>query len=261
MTDENCWWQSRHRWFHFVLGEKMMSIQAVSNVSLFQALQNNHGRRSDLRPITSAQQIDIAGADLTNQSHGFWQQRRAGLDQLGQALLAGNADAAQQAFDALVALGQNGPLRNGETFHRADRARDFAAIGQALASGDLAGAQAALTDLASTFAHGISSGGGLPPGPPTLIPPQGGPPAPPTPIPPQGTFPPGPPMLIHPPTSVGTGPSGPPEVIGNAARSTSTSESAGANAQGANTNYQSVLNLLETASNRAAQNGSLSLQA
>ncbi len=225
-----------------------MSIQAVSNVSLFQALQNNHGRRPDLRPITSAQQIDIAGADLTNQSHGFWQQRRAGLDQLGQALLAGNADAAQQAFDALVALGQNGPLRNGETFHRADRAQDFAAIGQALASGDLAGAQAALTDLASTFAHGISSGGGLPPGPPT-------------PIPPQGTFPPGPPTLIHPPTSVGTGPSGPPEVIGNAAGSTSTSESAGANAQGANTNYQSVLNLLETASNRAAQNGSLSLQA
>ncbi len=157
-----------------------MSIQAVSNVSLFQALQNNHGRRPDLRPITSAQQIDIAGADLTNQSHGFWQQRRAGLDQLGQALLAGNADAAQQAFDALVALGQNGPLRNGETFHRADRAQDFTAIGQALASGDLAGAQAALTDLASTFGHGISSGGVLPPGPPTLIPPQGGlPPGPP----------------------------------------------------------------------------------
>src|SRR6266481_8523766 len=179
MTDENCWWQSRHRWFHFVLGEKMMSIQAVSNVSLFQALQNNHGRRPDLRPITSAQQIDIAGDDLTNQSHGFWQQRRAGLDQLGQALLAGNADAAQQAFDALVALGQNGPLRNGETFHRADRAQDFAAIGQALASGDLAGAKQAFTDLANTFGHRNQ----LPPGPPTPAPP-------PTTLPPISTLPP-----------------------------------------------------------------------
>src|SRR5258705_7585041 len=166
-----------------------MSIQAVSNVSIFQALQSNHDRRPDLRQLTSAlsagdlnhaqQAADVEAIQLPyQQPNNFWQQRKTGLEQLGEALRSGNANGAQQAYDALVALGQNGPLRNGETFHRADRAQDFAAIGQALASGDLAGARAALTDLASTFAHGISSGGGLPPEPPTLIPPPGGPPGP-----------------------------------------------------------------------------------
>ena len=225
-----------------------MSIQAVSNVSIFQALQNNHDRRTDLRQLTSAlsagnlnqaQQGDVSAIQLPYQTHNFWQQRRAGLEQLGQALRVGNADAAQQAYDALVALGQNGPLRNGETFHRADRAQDFAAIGQALASGDLAGARTAFVDLASSFGQGIPSVRGFPPGPPTPIPQVGLPPGPPTLIPPQDTLPPGPPTLIHPPTSVGGGPSGPPEIAGN----------------------QSVLNLLKLASNSAAKNGSLSLRA
>jgi hypothetical protein len=117
--------------------------------------------------------------------------------------------------------------------------------------------------------------GGLPPGPPTPIPPQGGPPGPPTPIPPQGTLPPGPPTpipqpgtlppgpptLIHPPTSVGGGPSGPPEIIINLGASTSTTGGAGANLHGATTNYQLVLNLLEPASNSAVQHSALSLQA
>src|SRR5258708_23914917 len=146
-----------------------MSIQAVSNVAIFQALQSNHDQRSVLRQFASAQHTDVGCAESTSQqAHGFWQQRRAGLDQLGQALLAGNTDAAQQAYDALVALGQNGPLRNGETFHRADRAQDFAAIAQALASGDLAGAQTAFAALASSFGHGTTVGG--PPVPPPPLP-------------------------------------------------------------------------------------------
>src|SRR5258706_7939612 len=188
-----------------------MSIQAVSNVSIFQALQSNHDRRPDLRQLTSAfSTSNLNQAKQTDIAQRFWQQRKASLDQLGQALRAGDADAAQQAYNALVALGQNGPLRNGATFHRADRAQDFAAIGQALASGDLAGAQTAFADLASTFGHGITTVGGLPPGPPTPIPPQRGPPGPPTPIPPQGTLPPGPPTPFPPP---GTSPPGPPPLI------------------------------------------------
>jgi hypothetical protein len=172
---------------------------------------------------------------LPYQTNHFWQERKAGLDQLGQALSTGNTDAAQQAYDALVALGQNGPLRNGETFHRTDRAQDFAAIAQALASGDLAGAQTAFVALASSFGHGISSVGG----------------------------PPGPPTLIQPPSSVGGGPSGPPEIIPAAIRPPSTvggTESA-VNFHSANANYQLALNLLEPGSNSAAQNSSLSLQA
>ena len=234
-----------------------MSIQAVSSVSIFQALQNNSDRRPELRPFT-AQQSDIGGAELTGQqAHSFWQQRKADLEQLGDALRAGNTDAAQQAYDVLVALGKNGPLRNGDTFHRADRAQDFAAIGEALASGDLAGAQAAFAALATSFAHGTPTAGG-PPGPPTPIPPQGGPPGPPTPIPPQGTLPPGPPTpippqagppgpptRIHPPTAAGGGPSGSHEIV---------------NFNGGG-NYQRALNLLEPASKGVAQNSSLSLKA
>jgi hypothetical protein len=134
-----------------------MSIQAVSNVSSFQPVQSPR----------SAQQFDVGGAEGTPQSQSFWQQRKADLNQLGQALRAGDTTAAQQAYDALVALGQNGPLRNGETFHRTDRAQDFAAIGQSLASGDASGAKTAFAALAATFRPRVSTVGGLPPGPPT----------------------------------------------------------------------------------------------
>src|SRR5712671_1875321 len=242
-----------------------MSIQAVSNVSIFQALQSSHDRRPDLRQLTSAlstgdlnqtQHADVEAIQFSyQQPNNFWQQRKAGLSQLGEALLAGNTDAAQQAYDALVALGQNGPLRNGETFHRADRAQDFAAIAQALASGDLAGAQTAFAALASSFGHGTSGPPGPPtpipalgpPGPPTPIPPQGTlPPGPPTLIPPPGTLPPGPPTIIRPP-SVGGGPTGPPEII---PPSTVSPQIAGGtestvNSHSANANYQLALTLLE----------------
>ncbi len=51
----------------------------------------------------------------------------------------------------MTALGQSGPNENGQVFQRADRAQDFQAIGQALQSGDLAGAQSAFASLAGTF--------------------------------------------------------------------------------------------------------------
>src|ERR1700716_2914336 len=104
-----------------------MSIQAVSNVSIFQALQGNHDRRPDLRQLTSAlsagglnqaQPGAVATSQLPYQPHHCWQERKAGLDQPGQPLSAGNTDSAKQAYDAWVALAHNGPLRNGETFHR-----------------------------------------------------------------------------------------------------------------------------------------------
>jgi hypothetical protein len=81
-------------------------------------------------------------------------------------------------------------------------------------------------------------------------------------IPPPGTLPPGPPTIIRPP-SVGGGPTGPPEII---PASTVSPQIAGGtesavNSHSANANYQLALTLLDPASNRAAQNSSLSLQA
>ena len=249
----------------------------------------------------------------------FYQQRKADLQQLGDALKSGDTAAAQKAYDALVALGKNGPLANGDTFHRSDRAQDFAAIGQALASGDLAGATAAFDTLASTFqGHGRSIGplpptpapGPVPPTPAPVgtLPPTPAPgPLPPTPAP-VGTLPPStnPPDATLPPSTSGAGgPSGPPEIIINVGGGSSTghpgdivvnlpqatttpeevqinfgnqqgqgsgqvnigvqqqngSEAVSINVNGGTSGYQIVLNLTESASNSAPQNGSVNLQA
>ena len=57
-----------------------MSTPPVSNVSIFQELQS------------------------------FYQNRRADIQQFGQALQSGDLNAAQQAYSTLTSLGQNGPL-------------------------------------------------------------------------------------------------------------------------------------------------------
>ncbi len=90
-------------------------------------------------------------ASICQQLQAYRQQRLADLTQLGQDLKAGNTSAAQQDVSTLTALGQSGPNENGQVFQRADRAQDFQAIGQALQSGDLAGAQSAFASLAGTF--------------------------------------------------------------------------------------------------------------
>ena len=99
----------------------------------------------------------------------YFQDRRSDLQQLGQALQAGNLAGAQQDFATIQNLGQNGPFANGNAFAVAARQQDFNAIGQALQSGDLAGAQTALTQLQSTFQSGGSTGPVLDPGPAVII--------------------------------------------------------------------------------------------
>jgi len=104
-----------------------MSTSAVSNVSLHQELQ------------------------------GYFQQRRADMNQLGQALNSGNLDAAQNAYNAILSLGQNGPFANGAPFFLANREQDFQAIGQALQAGDLSGATQAFQTLRQTFLQPASA--------------------------------------------------------------------------------------------------------
>lgn len=223
------------------VGQALQSGDLAGAQAAFASLlqtQGHHNNSSQapafLVSLTTTQNLvgsgNASGTQSANQSkHEFLQQRKADLDTLGQALRSGDADAAQQAYDALVALGQNGPLHNGQTFHRTDRAQDFAAIGQALAAGDLAGAKVAFVALASSFGHhgAETSVGSLPPGPPTLVPPPGSlPPGPPTLIPPQVTLPPGPPTHV-PPSTVSGGPSGPREVIINVGGSNASTSSAG----------------------------------
>ncbi len=254
----------------------------------------------NIRTAQSLGGVQDGAESIYQQERDFRQQRKTDLAQLGTALQSGDVNAAQTAFNALVALGQNRPFRNGEPFQRTDRAQDFSAIGQALQSGDLADAQQAFAALASTFGHHHQ----LPPGPPTLLPPPTEPPI--------ATLPPGPPTLlppppIAPPSTPGGGPSGPPEIIVNLGGSTTASGSTPeivlnlpnasskpeevqinfGNSQGSgaqltidvsqqsgkageqialnfnpgNTNYQLVLNLFDTGANNPAESNSLSLHA
>ena len=170
-----------------------MTTQAVSGASPFQDIQNFHQtRKSDVLgsatlasfknefhnnhfpkpPVqgTNSQATTISFSSLdsstatngtqatgtesmSQQMHDFWKARKDDLKQLGTALQSGDLAAAQTAFDALTALGQNGPFPGGETFRKADRAASFEAIGAALQSGDLAGAQASFNTLEAEI-HG-----------------------------------------------------------------------------------------------------------
>ena len=157
-------------------------------------------------------------ASIYQQLHAYQQQRLSDLAQLGQDLKAGNQNAAQQDIATLIALGQSGPHANGQVFQRADRAQAFQAIGQALQSGDLAGAQAAFNTLASTFGQNLGSRHVTPQplGPPVV---QGPPTSPPVTLPPVLLQPPNTPPVPAPPVpepggTTSTG-SGVPEIVIN----------------------------------------------
>jgi hypothetical protein len=96
--------------------------------------------------------IAAVSVNLVNQqSPGFFHERGVDLQRLRQDLQAGNLSAAQQDFNAIQALAKNGPFANGNAFEVSQRQQDFAAVGQALQAGDLAGARQALSQLWNTF--------------------------------------------------------------------------------------------------------------
>jgi len=95
----------------------------------------------------SAISTTAANADL----QPYFQQRRAEMAQLAKALQSGDMQAAEQAYTAVVNLGQQGPFKNGTPFAMASREQDFQAIGQALQAGDLNAAKSAFQALAGTF--------------------------------------------------------------------------------------------------------------
>jgi len=104
--------------------------------------------------ITSA----LSHNPVNDRLQQYYQTRQADLLQLGKALKSDDLEAAQQAYAALVNLGQHGPFKNGVPFAMANREQDFQAIGQALQAGDLSAAQAAFQALAATFHQPPSPG-------------------------------------------------------------------------------------------------------
>jgi hypothetical protein len=93
----------------------------------------------------------VSSGSLPPQVQQYFQQRQSDLQQLGKALESGDTAAAQTEFSAITALGQNGPVPNGNSFFVSQRQTDFNAIGQALQNGDLQGAQQAFVALQNTF--------------------------------------------------------------------------------------------------------------
>lgn len=93
----------------------------------------------------------VSASSIYQELQAYFQQRGSDLQQLGSDLLAGSIANAQQDFNTLLTLGQGGPSAKGDVFESKVREQDFNAIGQALKSGDLAGAKQAFAQLESTF--------------------------------------------------------------------------------------------------------------
>ena len=89
----------------------------------------------------------VSSSSVFQELQSFYQNRQADVKQLGSALQSGDLNGAQQAYNALAALGQSGPFASSGPFSKSSRAQAFEAVGQALQSGDLAGAQAAFATL------------------------------------------------------------------------------------------------------------------
>ena len=91
----------------------------------------------------------VSSSSIFQELQSFYQNRQGDLTELGSALQNGDLNGAQQAYNALAALGQSGPFGNSEPFSKSSRAQAFAAVGEALQSGDLAGTQTAFATLTS----------------------------------------------------------------------------------------------------------------
>lgn len=116
----------------------------------------------------------VSASSIYQELQAYYRQRSTDLQQLGNDLLAGGVANAQQDFNALLKLGQGGPSAKGDVFEGKVREQYFDAIGQALKSGDLAGAQQAFAQLESTFHQHHDP---MPPSPAPTSPPAAPPPA------------------------------------------------------------------------------------
>jgi hypothetical protein len=96
----------------------------------------------------------------------FFQTRSADLLQLGKDLGTGDVAGAKAEYQDIVSLGKSGPFASGNAFANPEREQDFTNIGQALQSGNLAGALQSFSALKSTFGKHVTDP--LMPAPPVI---------------------------------------------------------------------------------------------
>lgn len=143
------------------IGQALQSGDLAGAQAAFSHLQATFANRGGDATTQGSPAVILnigGGQNSTTGAESIFQQlqafRHAGesdLKQLGAALQSGNTSSAQQAFNALVALGQTGLFSNGTAFQRGDQAQAFNAIGTALQNGDLAGAQQAFASLVNSL--------------------------------------------------------------------------------------------------------------
>ena len=63
----------------------------------------------------------VSSSSLYQQLQTFFQTRLSDVQQLGQALQNGDVAGAQQAFNAISQLGQNGPFASSDAFRGSQR--------------------------------------------------------------------------------------------------------------------------------------------
>ena len=157
---------------------------------------------------------------LSINSKDYIHQRQALTKQLGHALQAGDLKAAKAAYDSLTALAKQ--IGRSNPFSRQDRAADFNAVGAALKTGSLAGAQQAFGVLHDNLQGRSSTPSQTPPGvpPDVIVTINGGGPLPtpaptpnPKPVPPAPTPSPAPVPIAKPPVPAPTPSPAPPQKL------------------------------------------------
>ena len=140
------------------VGQALQSGDLAGAQQAFAQLQSTFRHHADpaatYSPASSSSSSAAQTGTLFQQVQAYRQQRSADVQQLGQDLAAGNTTSlasAQRDYNAVVALGQGGPFKGGVTFSNSQREQDLNAIGQALKSGDLAGAKQAFAQLEATY--------------------------------------------------------------------------------------------------------------
>jgi len=155
------------------IGQALSSGDLAGAQTAFAKLQQTFGQSNSSNAQSSpAYTVNLStgstsGTSGTSGTESIYQQlldfrsaRKTDLQQLGQALSSGDLTTAEQDYNNLVTLGQQGPFASGGPFQRSDRAQDFQAIGQALQSGSVTSAQQAYAALEGTFGQHSNPGGG-----------------------------------------------------------------------------------------------------
>lgn len=137
---------------------------AQQALAQLESTYHHHANSASASTSTSS-----SSGSIYQQLQAYYQQRSADVKQLGQDLTAGNITNAEQDYNAIQTLGQSGPFKSGGAFNNNQREQALNAIGQALQSGDLAGAQQAFAQLEATYQKHQTT-------PPVFGPPQTSPP-------------------------------------------------------------------------------------